>query len=707
MSRFAYSGPKKTGPTLASRHPSVCFAAALTICLSPSPPAFSQNPPGKDFGLPAPQIGAIPTLDLASLGNLAYEFNTAVLSDEDYIVQLKVERSGKSDTKTSNFSYRGKDYWKSDVVSNWVFGPYEAEVRFPVHSEQLTRIGRARILRALGSWSDLRDHYLLILEQFAAAKIDFEGMEQQRQEYFDEVGPEIRRLMREAKTVQSDVDFLKSILNHQRHFVVKGQRSGFAYDRSDARVDTSLAGATLTEHKKTTSVYMGHVDGTTDNKDARVLKAENFSVTGEFLNSYESLPFSLALATMDLSDCTLDRLRELAEGALSRFEVLTPLSAEDLDLEDHQKVWYETTTAPLITQLHRDTYRQALYEAVRYAWFFAAQDMPTDMHLGSAKGQRAPGTSFWHLAYESPNRPGYWVDGNGAPIIRDGASLELPETLGARQLRLWVSEAGYREPRDVSPLASFSQFDTLNVESTSDSDIRHRRVSWRLANDSSYVVAEMNTIGINELHSFDFTKFDQTPHAWMSSVTSYVGSSSVSVHGTDFDTLTFVPAGDIAERLEFYKTPGFHELSVNNVALPITAQLTLNYARDRSRPKESYDIDSASQTIKISIEVDTVEPAPLREECPEPIFDDPPKLRIVEFWEHDPQDRDDNEFEEAANIWPGHPYYIEAQFDDAPPLETYKVRVDGQREVRVTRTTQDAELYRSEVITFTPQERAP
>lgn len=98
--------------------------------------------------------------------------------------------------------------------------------------------------------------------------------------------------------------------------------------------------------------------------------------------------------------------------------------------------------------------------------------------------------------------------------------------------------------------------------------------------------------------------------------------------------------------------------------------------------------------------------APPKDECVDPVFEDPPELTIVHYW-YNESDNTDGEYLEADNIWPGHPYFVQAEFIVAPSDETYRVKVDGERRVRIYRSKEDPAIYRSGVITFAPDLSAP
>jgi hypothetical protein len=91
------------------------------------------------------------------------------------------------------------------------------------------------------------------------------------------------------------------------------------------------------------------------------------------------------------------------------------------------------------------------------------------------------------------------------------------------------------------------------------------------------------------------------------------------------------------------------------------------------------------------------------DECEEPSFPTPPELLVTERLTGDPDDPADDRYEAVAAPFPGHPYFIEARFAEAPPEERYRVHLDDSLRVKVWRTA-DPFVYRSKVVTFLPEQ---
>lgn len=77
-----------------------------------------------------------------------------------------------------------------------------------------------------------------------------------------------------------------------------------------------------------------------------------------------------------------------------------------------------------------------------------------------------------------------------------------------------------------------------------------------------------------------------------------------------------------------------------------------------------------------------------------------PELRVVQLWENDGGAEADPDFRAIEAVWPGHPYFIEAEFNSDQSDETYRVSIEGAGSVLLTQTDLDPSLFRSDVITF-------
>ncbi|HSM40415.1 MAG TPA: hypothetical protein VK862_06665, partial [Afifellaceae bacterium] len=90
-----------------------------------------------------------------------------------------------------------------------------------------------------------------------------------------------------------------------------------------------------------------------------------------------------------------------------------------------------------------------------------------------------------------------------------------------------------------------------------------------------------------------------------------------------------------------------------------------------------------------------------KDACEDPVFTEPPQLRLVELYSSDPERADDDEYVPVTSVQPGHPIFVEAEFGQSPPDEYYRVKVNGERLIRIYRTG-NPRLYRSRLVTFVP-----
>ena len=91
--------------------------------------------------------------------------------------------------------------------------------------------------------------------------------------------------------------------------------------------------------------------------------------------------------------------------------------------------------------------------------------------------------------------------------------------------------------------------------------------------------------------------------------------------------------------------------------------------------------------------------------CEDPKFDKPPELRLVKWQSATPDENsdyhylDDGEFEPLAQLQYGHPFFIEAKFEEIPPDPVYAIKVDGlKKRVLIEPDPENPLLYRSDVL---------
>ena len=95
-----------------------------------------------------------------------------------------------------------------------------------------------------------------------------------------------------------------------------------------------------------------------------------------------------------------------------------------------------------------------------------------------------------------------------------------------------------------------------------------------------------------------------------------------------------------------------------------------------------------------------------KDACEDPVFPKPPELSVVKVIGDNPYDIAEDRFVPAKDVFPGHPYMVEAKFKQAPADDVYRIKVDGERKIRVFRT-RDPKVYRSDVVTFLPGKASP
>lgn len=88
--------------------------------------------------------------------------------------------------------------------------------------------------------------------------------------------------------------------------------------------------------------------------------------------------------------------------------------------------------------------------------------------------------------------------------------------------------------------------------------------------------------------------------------------------------------------------------------------------------------------------------------CETPEFPEPPVLRLVHFISGDPDNPGDNEFVTADGVFPGHPFFVEAEFETAPPDDLYRVDF-GPSEAFLVERTDDPRVYRSGALNVVPE----
>ena len=158
----------------------------------------------------------------------------------------------------------------------------------------------------------------------------------------------------------------------------------------------------------------------------------------------------------------------------------------------------------------------------------------------------------------------------------------------------------------------------------------------------------------------------------------------------------------------FY-TPGNYELRVLDVTTGFFIDKATIRLRDPGPPAlpafAQYDENRDSDWPRASDRLRGVEAwQPPRADCIDPPDGITAKLAVVDYVPNDPDTLEDDEYVSAQQIWPGYPYVIQATFNQAPPDHSYRLRVDGERRIRVYRSDDDPKIFRSDLITFDPSD---
>jgi hypothetical protein len=75
------------------------------------------------------------------------------------------------------------------------------------------------------------------------------------------------------------------------------------------------------------------------------------------------------------------------------------------------------------------------------------------------------------------------------------------------------------------------------------------------------------------------------------------------------------------------------------------------------------------------------------------------EISVVEWRANVPDDPADDTYPKVPRAFPGHPYYIEAKFSQAPAADKFDISAQGGMRIEIKRTA-DPVIYRSEAITF-------
>ncbi len=683
-------------------------AAAQNEPNVPATPDFEFEMPD----IPEFEIPEVPEFDLMLPGD---KDPIPDSSDADILLNLKVTRRGDADLKLDTFFYEGLQYWRTNEETHWTHGPYELEARLYANTDHSEVDGRQTILRFLRQWGEHRDHYLSILESYAQARTQ-SGVDPQRRAYYAKLDAEIRRIVEAARLLANDVAFLEALMERQRTYDLGTERYGPIDERSPLTAQVSFAGGQVRQRFQGGRVYFGRFDGVQDQTVERTILASEFEIVPGIPElapiagfdgpppKFEFVP-NVSVSVFDVSRCQTDQLEILILSLDKRFTDLTPKPVSAFDFDSQEADWYEETTRPILTRIFRETYRQAVYEAVRYAWAFSDAEMPADMQLGAREFDQQ--RYIWHSPYESPASKELWVDHNGVPIIKDGANLRLPTDLNGRHMRIYVAEAGGRSPADLWNLYTYKGFNRVSLQKTMSPGTEHDILTWEYQNSQEgRAEYEIVRYGDRKINTFEISEIEP---AWRGGGYSHTMQTDAGMIGYNWDqprTPRVFKQADLRDTSQgslsdYSRAPKMHLLKSQTDSGTVSATLALRYSRDLSDP-DTGNIDRGTQNVEIELEV---KPASARlpdAYCPGPVLDEAPELRLVQMWATQTDGTFSTEFRPVNQMWPGHPYFIEAEFEEAPPEEAYRVEVSGRGTVLIKRTNKDDALFRSEMITFDP-----
>lgn len=631
-------------------------------------------------------------------------------SPQDIELTLRVERRGRAEKKTGLFSTGGQDYWQTEELTNWSHGPYRMTARLYAQGKAAQTQGRSAIIAYLERWQTHREHYLKVLDSHRRVQT-YDGVKPLRAVYYGKISGEVRRIMEAAKNAKRDIDFLASLLKRQRSYQTGTEPLGPIDPRAPVTADIRFAGAKATVKRTTARIYFGKFDGQNTSTENRQIAPNTFQLTpgepdfGQLFDPNNPAPYSfipnISVDVLDLAGCETDQLDIILMGFEKRLQALTPAPAEQFDFTAQELDWYSKTTSALMTRIFRETYRQAVYEAVRHAWALSGAAMPREMQLGRASADQE--LLNWHQGYQDPVDTDYYVDGGGVPLVRQGAPLRLPAQIDGRQMRIYIAETGGTAPTFIGQITSYPGFTHRSISRTTSPGVTHRMMTWSRANAQDGVYGG----GGRRISSADI---DTIEPYWRRSYTKEMRSDFYTydpVWNNLRTTRIFQRAPVAIDPAEdsstFSSAPRMHVLQARNWEGPLRAQINVRYERNVPTPG-TYDIDQGHQDVTIDLSLKPVSSAAPLQICPEPQFEEPPALRVVQLWENEADTTADDDYRPISDIWPGHPYFVEARFAEAPPDDIYRVRIDGGGSFRVTRSKSDSKLFRSEVISFAPEQ---
>ncbi len=395
----------------------------------------------------------------------------------EILVRLTVKRKGQeSFTDTS---------LRQSHRLHWDYGPAIATVRFPMKTEMGDTDRRNWIYSTLDNWVPNSDYYLDLLKRYERADMSKSYQPKARKAYFSQISDEVTRLMEAAKSYESDVKFMRHIIDKQRWFASAQPYTGTVY-ASGAAPLVEIMPAKVSAYKQyensgTPAKQAGIIyrpSGIGGSNAGDIEKVNDLGVMplptfpqAMLGNEHATENSALAELTMrvylsywNLSATEIERIQQLVANWDTVAQDLTPMSAGELFLNKAEREWYGNTTAPLIAEMHRNAYREALNEIIRHLWFYADEPVPADMYVPSPDA----------------NTPSYtgqgYVDANGVPLVQRNAPVSLPTIKEGMRVRIVFPTLGTAMPDDLNTFIDPYNYIRKELKTDADDGLRHQMV---------------------------------------------------------------------------------------------------------------------------------------------------------------------------------------------------------------------------------------
>lgn len=466
---------------------SAAIVAASVIAIIGSTNRSSNRPADQQETFDPPPDLEIPDLNIPEFGS---EIGPATGSG-----QADIDRSGSSPdgsallfrvtVNRSGFINKVNSYSAQPKIEDvtWTYGPAIAEIDVYQHTALDWPERRKWLIGTLGAWSPNIDYYHDLIAQFGRTDPAQSYLPAARWDYYERIEPEINRLSAVVKAQADDVEFMLRFLGKQQWHALEASNGSLLFATAPPAVDVELENAyghrtyynyNAVIDKKEETVSISNLAASNRNRPhpSSLLGPMDFSpepVAPRDLPKtadvqFPDLDLDFVFSQWDVSEADLERARDLIANWQSVSSQLQPVSASDLSLSGEAATWYTETTAPLLQEIFHNAYRDGLNEVVRYLWYYSDQEMPRDMRPASPDTPDA-----LYQAYTL-------VDSNGVDIIRNDASLRLPDLSAGRKFRMTLAQQGFVQARSMSGFVGFEDFNRENFELSATKPITHRLV---------------------------------------------------------------------------------------------------------------------------------------------------------------------------------------------------------------------------------------